>query len=69
MVEAKRRLDLEKKTRFYQASTSELYGLVHEAPQKETMPFKPRLNRRGEIETPYVRFAGPIMASVGIITP
>jgi GDPmannose 4,6-dehydratase len=35
-------LGLEKKTRFYQASTSELYGLVQETPQKETTPFYPR---------------------------
>src|SRR6059058_6161658 len=35
-------LGLEKKTRFYQASTSELYGLVQEIPQKETTPFYPR---------------------------
>jgi GDPmannose 4,6-dehydratase len=35
-------LGLEKKTRFYQASTSELYGLVQEVPQKETTPFYPR---------------------------
>ena len=33
---------MEKKTRFYQASTSELYGLVQEVPQKETPPFYPR---------------------------
>jgi GDPmannose 4,6-dehydratase len=42
MLEAIRILGLEKKTRFYQASTSELYGLVHETPQKETTPFYPR---------------------------
>ena len=42
MLEAIRILGLEKKTRFYQASTSELYGLVQEAPQKETTPFYPR---------------------------
>ena len=35
-------LGLQKKTRFYQASTSELYGLVQEIPQKETTPFYPR---------------------------
>jgi len=40
--EAIRMLGLEKKTRFYQASTSELYGLVQEIPQKETTPFYPR---------------------------
>ena len=40
--EAIRILGLEKKTRFYQASTSELYGLVQETPQKETTPFYPR---------------------------
>ncbi|NOS90247.1 MAG: GDP-mannose 4,6-dehydratase, partial [Methylococcaceae bacterium] len=40
--EAIRFLKLEKKTRFYQASTSELYGLVQEIPQKETTPFYPR---------------------------
>jgi GDPmannose 4,6-dehydratase len=42
ILEAIRILDLQKKTRFYQASTSELYGLVHETPQKETTPFYPR---------------------------
>ena len=42
LLEAIRILGLEKKTRFYQASTSELYGLVHEIPQKETTPFYPR---------------------------
>ena len=42
MLEAIRNLGLEKKTRFYQASTSELYGLVQETPQKETTPFYPR---------------------------
>ena len=42
MLEAIRILGLEKKTRFYQASTSELYGLVQEVPQKETTPFDPR---------------------------
>ena len=42
ILEAIRILDLEKKTRFYQASTSELYGLVQEVPQKETTPFYPR---------------------------
>lgn len=42
LLEAIRILELEKKTRFYQASTSELYGLVQEIPQKETTPFYPR---------------------------
>ena len=42
LLEAIRILGLEKKTRFYQASTSELYGLVQESPQKETTPFYPR---------------------------
>jgi GDPmannose 4,6-dehydratase len=42
VLEALRILGLEKKTRFYQASTSELYGLVQETPQKETTPFYPR---------------------------
>jgi GDPmannose 4,6-dehydratase len=42
LLEAVRILGLEKKTRFYQASTSELYGLVQEVPQKETTPFYPR---------------------------
>ena len=42
ILEAIRILDLNKKTRFYQASTSELYGLVQEVPQKETTPFYPR---------------------------
>ena len=42
ILEAIRILKLEKKTRFYQASTSELYGLVQEVPQKETTPFYPR---------------------------
>jgi GDPmannose 4,6-dehydratase len=42
LLEAIRFLKLEKKTRFYQASTSELYGMVQETPQKETTPFYPR---------------------------
>lgn len=42
LLEAIRFLGLEEKTRFYQASTSELYGLVQEIPQKETTPFYPR---------------------------
>ena len=42
LLEAIRLLGLEKTTRFYQASTSELYGLVQETPQKETTPFYPR---------------------------
>lgn len=42
LLEAIRILGLEGKTRFYQASTSELYGLVHEVPQRETTPFYPR---------------------------
>ena len=42
LLEAIRFLGLEKKTRFYQASTSELFGLVQEIPQKETTPFYPR---------------------------
>src|SRR5438876_2077797 len=42
ILEALRILGLEKKSRFYQASTSELYGLVQETPQKETTPFYPR---------------------------
>lgn len=42
LLEAIRILGLEKKSRFYQASTSELYGLVQEIPQKETTPFYPR---------------------------
>ncbi len=42
VLEAIRTAGLEKKTRFYQASTSELYGLVQETPQKETTPFYPR---------------------------
>jgi len=42
LLEAIRILGLEQKTRFYQASTSELYGLVQEVPQKETTPFYPR---------------------------
>ena len=42
LLEAIRFLGLEQKTRFYQASTSELYGLVQEIPQKETTPFHPR---------------------------
>lgn len=41
-LEAIRILGLEKKTKFYQASTSELYGMVQETPQKETTPFYPR---------------------------
>lgn len=42
LLEAVRILGLEKKTKFYQASTSELYGLVQEVPQRETTPFYPR---------------------------
>ncbi len=42
LLEALRFLGFEKKTRFYQASTSELYGLVQETPQRETTPFYPR---------------------------
>jgi GDPmannose 4,6-dehydratase len=42
LLEAIRILKLEEKTRFYQASTSELYGLVQEVPQRETTPFYPR---------------------------
>ena len=42
LLEAIRFLKLEKKTRFYQASTSELYGLVQETPQRESTPFHPR---------------------------
>ena len=42
LLEAMRILGLEKKSRFYQASTSELYGLVQETPQRETTPFYPR---------------------------
>jgi GDPmannose 4,6-dehydratase len=42
LLEAIRILGLEKKTRFYQASTSELFGKVHETPQRETTPFYPR---------------------------
>ena len=42
LLEAIRLLGLERKTRFYQASTSELYGLVKESPQRETTPFHPR---------------------------
>ncbi|HSV71492.1 MAG TPA: GDP-mannose 4,6-dehydratase [Methylibium sp.] len=42
ILEAMRLLGLEKKTRFYQASTSELFGLVQETPQRETTPFYPR---------------------------
>ncbi|MGH8678050.1 MAG: GDP-mannose 4,6-dehydratase, partial [Burkholderiales bacterium] len=42
VLEAIRILGLEKKTRFYQASSSEIYGLVRETPQRETTPFHPR---------------------------
>src|SRR5262249_1098743 len=42
LLEAIRILKLEERTRFYQASTSELYGLVREVPQRETTPFYPR---------------------------
>src|ERR1041384_4423371 len=42
LLEAVRILGLEKRTRFYQASTTELYGLVQETPQRETTPFRPR---------------------------
>lgn len=52
LLEAIRFLGLEKKTRFYQASTSELYGLVQEIPQKETTPFYPRSPMRWRNCTP-----------------
>ena len=52
LLEAIRFLGLEKKTRFYQASTSELYGLVQEIPQKETTPFYPRSRMRSPNCTP-----------------
>jgi GDPmannose 4,6-dehydratase len=55
LLEAIRILGLEKITRFYQASTSELYGLVQETPQKETTPFYPR--------SPY---AGPRCTPIGL---
>ena len=42
LLEAIRVLELDKKTRFYQASSSEMFGMVHETPQKETTPFYPR---------------------------
>ena len=42
LLEAIRILGMEKRARFYQASTSELYGKVHEVPQRETTPFRPR---------------------------
>lgn len=42
MLEAVRILGMEKKTKIYQASTSELFGMVQEVPQKETTPFYPR---------------------------
>ncbi|MDK9721826.1 MAG: GDP-mannose 4,6-dehydratase [Rhodospirillales bacterium] len=42
LLEAIRILDMKERVRFYQASTSELYGLVHETPQRETTPFHPR---------------------------
>src|SRR5207244_13008407 len=42
LLEAIRILGLQKRTRFYQASTSELYGVVREVPQRETTPFYPR---------------------------
>ena len=49
LLEAIRILGLETKTRFYQASTSELYGKVQETPQSETTPFYPTLAlRRGQ---------------------
>jgi GDP-D-mannose dehydratase len=51
VLEAIRILGLEKKTRFYQASTSELYGLVQEVPQRETTSFYPRYFRPTEVET------------------
>ena len=52
LLEAIRILGLEKKTRFYQASTSELYGMVQETPQKETTPFYPRCPTRSPSSTP-----------------
>lgn len=71
LLEAIRLLGLEKKTRFYQASTSELYGLVQEIPQRESTPFtrghlmrQPRCMRSGSrltIENPMACM--PVMAS------
>jgi GDPmannose 4,6-dehydratase len=52
LLEAIRILGLEKKTRFYQASTSELYGKVQEMPQRETTPFYPRSPYAAPSSTP-----------------
>jgi GDPmannose 4,6-dehydratase len=47
LLEAMRILGLKDRTRYYQASTSELYGLVQETPQRETTPFYPRSTTKG----------------------
>ena len=57
LLEAIRILGLEKKTRFYQASTSELYGLVQEIPQKETTPNSQGKHRKSSPTT--MRTSGP----------
>lgn len=55
LLDAIRTCGMEKKVRFYQASTSELYGKVQEIPQKETTPFYPR--------SPYGMFEGALMST------
>src|SRR6202795_62797 len=72
LLEAIRILGMEKETRFYQASTSELYGLVQEVPQKETTPFYPRspygvAKLYGYLITVNYREAYGIYASNGIL--
>ena len=52
LLEAIRILGLAERTRFYQASTSELYGLVQETPQRETTPFRPRAPMAPPSSTP-----------------
>ena len=72
ILEAIRLLGMEKKTKFYQASTSELFGLVQETPQKETTPFYPRspygvAKLYGFWITKNYREAYPIFACNGIL--
>jgi len=75
MLEAIRILGLEKKARFYQASSSELYGLVQEIPQKETTPFYPRSPYAVAklyaywITVNYREAYGNVMASRGSVIP
>src|ERR1700759_987125 len=67
LLEAIRILGMEKETRFYQASTSELYGLVQEVPQRETTPFYPLAKLYGYWITVNYREAYGMYASNGIL--